>query len=1037
MWRQLTLKLFVLGVTMVAVCGLVYRPADDPIDLANRIPEAAPYVTAEAQSFSPPFEEYWKGVDNPGQCESCHKQIFQQWNGSMMANAWRDPLWRGAFLLSARSVSTDGGCSTPDPPDGTPKAHPNPFAKDGDCSSSFDIGAVHHTLTRPGSLLDGFCSRCHMPSNYVDNVPLQNVRTNRAGIEDGRLDEDFDPTSDNGTGIAFATLESQMRNTDSGKNGVFCAVCHTMVESRDTPYHNMSRASKPQHPEYVPALGGQARSQAVPKGQQDILAPPQEDQPNLGYAIGAGSFRLSPHAIGLPERFGPLAANAPEAGDGYLSGVFKQPLPYGQVDNSKHHGYYHVMLTRAEMCSACHDVTNPLTIKNPIGHWVGGFPIERTYAEWLTSRYADRPGNRNFDPAHKRDCQTCHMQQDYGQPGTAQTLYDHDAPRPPLVASVADGTPERPLFTHHFVGGNTYIPHMIGANESPSGSIEPYPELSVFSFTSADEKSPYSNAYWTGADRRGAMVQQARLAWDRLRNVLDLELAGPEAAAAGEEAMLRVSVTNSGSGHKFPTGFPEGRIAWLAVRAFDLATGRELQIHDHKWDRVSLGVGYLTDKETIDPNFPKCNWKLPAGSPDPYAYQFKAVASLGDGCPTLELVYASALNMAVNDKGQPIDAQGRVIDRSNPRGLPVFKDLDGDGDLYDDSFLRDTRLEPLPVRGSQLGLDRYGVVIPPGTVGPVAVTAAVYYQSAEAIVAQKFLGNLADTDLDFKIEPCVLGGACDGRIPSTEPAVVEGAPPVPMEVRSVVIRVGDGHPRPEPSATTYPPSGATVARDVVVKAFFSEPMKGVDATSFRLFDSHGSPVPAWVDQIGDGTWGLFPHQVFLNDGETYTARIAPGACGFEGNCIRGTIAWSFTASGRDGVGRGDTRVPLGFPLHLPAPGPPLVTSVRLDEGRRGGVVVTFSEPVMNVTAATLSVGRAAPGGGCDSGTAAAAIPGTLTSSPSGDVWTYTPRRPFEAGMTYCVRVSGGVYDLEGQKLPRPFTGVVSTRQGFTRSVGSD
>jgi hypothetical protein len=45
-----------------------------------------------------------------------------------------------------------------------------------------------------------------------------------------------------------------------------------------------------------------------------------------------------------------------------------------------------------------------------------------------------------------------------------------------------------------------------------------------------------------------------------------------------------------------------------------------------------------------------------------------------------------------------------------------------------------------------VNLNRYSVVIPAGTAGPVAVTAAVYYQSFEAIVAKKFLGNLADTD---------------------------------------------------------------------------------------------------------------------------------------------------------------------------------------------------------------------------------------------------------------------------------------------------
>ena len=43
------------------------------------------------------------------------------------------------------------------------------------------------------------------------------------------------------------------------------------------------------------------------------------------------------------------------------------------------------------------------------------------------------------------------------------------------------------------------------------------------------------------------------------------------------------------------------------------------------------------------------------------------------------------------------------------------------------------------------------------------------------------------------IESCVLGGACDGRVPSTEPAVVEGAPPVPMTVKTRVVHVRGEH----------------------------------------------------------------------------------------------------------------------------------------------------------------------------------------------------------------------------------------------------
>jgi len=122
-----------------------------------------------------------------------------------------------------------------------------------------------------------------------------------------------------------------------------------------------------------------------------------------------------------------------------------------------------------------------------------------------------------------------------------------------------------------------------------------------------------------------------------------------------------------------------------------------------------------------------------------------------------------------NPDGLPIDSRGAVIDAArNPAGLPRFRDVDGDGDLFDDAYLRDTRLRPMPSAGASSLVDRYAVVIPPGTRGPVAVTAAVYYQTLEAVVAEKFLGNLMDTSGDLVLEACVLGGPCDGRRPATE-----------------------------------------------------------------------------------------------------------------------------------------------------------------------------------------------------------------------------------------------------------------------------
>jgi Bacterial Ig-like domain len=997
-------------------------------ELPNRIPEPAPYNVGEAQFFPPPFESDWNGADNPGVCNSCHGRIFGEWNGSMMSNSWRDPGWRGAFLLIARLTATDGNCDTPNPPDGTARALLNPFAN-ADCTSTFNLGTTTYTMSGSGSLLDSFCSRCHMPANYVDNVPLAGVAPDPpSGIEHGAVNPTFDPTSSNGTSLAFATVAAQFRNTDPGRRGVFCEACHTYTETRHTPYHNYPRSGT----EYVPALGTGTRPSLVATADQDQLNVADAASPSLGYGVGAGSFKLSPHAIGRPERFGPLTWNDYSATlDPYVSDVFNVNFFYQQGSFSgKHDGFRHVLFERAEFCSACHDVTNPATIKNTQGRWVGGFPIERTYTEWRGSRYADRPGNPNFNPSFKRDCQTCHMQQDYGQPGTAQTLIVGGNPVAPLADSACSSGPVRPAFySHHFIGGNAYVTRLMGADVSGSGSVNPYPELSTYSYSSASETSVYHSAWWENAGSTGPVTQHARLAWDRLRNVVQLGLSGPASANAGTSAALTLSLTNDGSGHNFPTGFPEGRVAWVSVRAWDLATGSELQISDSFWNRTSLGVGYLTATDMTDPNFPGCNWTIPAGSPDPYAYSLKAVASLGNGCPTLDLPYATPLNLVTNAQGLPTDANGVVIDRNNPLGLPRYTDVNGNGDLYDDSYLVDSRLRPLPHAGATLNLSRYSAVIPAGTTGPVAVTAAVYYQSFEAKVAKKFLGNLADTDVDFTLEPCVLKGACDGRTPSVEPAVVEGAPPVPMEVKNWVIQITGNTDTTAPTATVYPASGATeVYRDVVVKVHFSEPVTGIDASRFTLVDSNGLSVPAFVDQIGDRTWALFPHVVFLSTRATYTARVAAPVCDFGNNCTSQDLTWSFTTTRT--VGSGDTSVPLGFPANGGGGDPrPTVTMIFPPTGATGvplntNVVATFSEAVTNVNAATFLLNQS--GNGRDCSVLGASIPGTITGSGDQRTWTFDASPTLATKTLYCVTITTGVLDLAGQSMASSFSSSFKT-----------
>jgi len=177
-----------------------------------------------------------------------------------------------------------------------------------------------------------------------------------------------------------------------------------------------------------------------------------------------------------------------------------------------------------------------------------------------------------------------------------------------------------------------------------------------------------------------------------------------------------------------------------------------------------------------------------------------------------------------------------------------------------------------------------------------------------------FLGNMADTNNNFVLEPCVLGGLCDGRTPASEPAVVEGAPPVPMIVRNWVITL-DGSRTEQDSArlAVYPAEGAQNAyQDTVVKVFFSQPVRGVDDRSLTLTDSHGKQVSAWVDQIGDGVWGLFPDPVLLKPGESYTARLKTGICAFSGACTKQDTVWKFMVCKEASQGTGDTSIASGF-----------------------------------------------------------------------------------------------------------------------------
>lgn len=197
----------------------------------------------------------------------------------------------------------------------------------------------------------------------------------------------------------------------------------------------------------------------------------------------------------------------------------------------------------SELCWTCHDVSNPVMTRQPDGSFALGaldeahptglqedmFPLHRTFQEWKNSYYETQGGVQHdgryggeFHPTGiMQSCQDCHM---------------------PTVQGKGCGLPSPPYFIrddikqHSFAGSNTWV---IGAvrnlfNDSETG-------------LSAD-----------------------KVAESIARNVDMLERAS-DLSLSQEATVVRARITNQ-TGHKLPTGFPDGRRIFLNVKFYDGAT---------------------------------------------------------------------------------------------------------------------------------------------------------------------------------------------------------------------------------------------------------------------------------------------------------------------------------------------------------------------------------------------------------------------------------------------------------------------------------
>ena len=209
--------------------------------------------------------------------------------------------------------------------------------------------------------------------------------------------------------------------------------------------------------------------------------------------------------------------------------------PYSDVDAS-HQWLESDFMLSADMCGTCHDVSNPVFISgsapgvyevdvldsaHPDGNKRNMFPVERTFSEWSASEYATTGVYQPQFAGDKPDgmvstCQDCHMRDVTG-----------------VGSNVASSPTRSDLGLHDLTGGNTFVPDIL---------LDFYPDLDPV-------------ALEDGKQRAIAMLSLAA--------TMELTITPVDGQPA-----VNVRITNE-TGHKLPSGYPEGRRAWLNIEAYD------------------------------------------------------------------------------------------------------------------------------------------------------------------------------------------------------------------------------------------------------------------------------------------------------------------------------------------------------------------------------------------------------------------------------------------------------------------------------------
>jgi hypothetical protein len=242
------------------------------------------------------------------------------------------------------------------------------------------------------------------------------------------------------------------------------------------------------------------------------------------------------------------------SGQFYIDPVNEKRGNRHDADPKSHNVLFSRFHKTSQMCATCHDVSNPVLAN--LVHGAGTserqsaasyFHVERTFSEFMLSAYGRPGGAATGAPAATAgigwasSCQDCHMKRAVGRACNKNVPVRQD------------------LATHDLTGANAWMTMILASLDQKAITYDAY------------NYAILSGAKYPGAriDVSGLQGVGLALASGAVRARATVRRAATVERVAEDSSSLTVRIVNH-TGHKLPSGFPEGRRAWLQVTFYDV-----------------------------------------------------------------------------------------------------------------------------------------------------------------------------------------------------------------------------------------------------------------------------------------------------------------------------------------------------------------------------------------------------------------------------------------------------------------------------------